>query len=62
MEKVFDLVVRGGELADGRGGPLVEADVAVRDGRIAAVGTFGGSGREEIDARGLLVTPGAGMA
>jgi len=58
MEKVFDLVVRGGELADGRGGPLVEADVAVRDGRIAAVGTFGGSGREEIDARGLLVTPG----
>src|SRR3984957_17128961 len=58
MEKIFDLVIRGGELADGRGGPLVEADVAVLDGRIAAVGTFGGSGREEIDAKGLLVTPG----
>src|ERR1700722_5599651 len=58
MEKIFDLLIRGGELADGRGGPLVEADVAVLDGRIAAVGTFGGSGREEIDARGLLVTPG----
>jgi N-acyl-D-aspartate/D-glutamate deacylase len=58
MEKIFDLVVRGGELADGRGGPLAGADVAVRDGRIAAVGTFAGRGHEEIDASGLLVTPG----
>ena len=58
MAHDFDLVIRGGQLADGRGGPLVEADVAVRDGRIAAAGKFGGSGREEIDARGLLVTPG----
>src|ERR1700690_1631581 len=58
MEKIFDLVIRGGELADGRGGPLVESDIAVKDGRIAAVGSFAGTGREEIDARGLLVTPG----
>ena len=54
----YDLVIRGGELADGRGGPLRQADVAVADGRIAAVGRFEGRGREEIDARGKLVTPG----
>ena len=38
--------------------PLVEADVAVKDGKIAAVGKIAGKGREEIDARGKLVTPG----
>ena len=54
----FDLVIRGGELADGDGGPLRPADVAVADGRIVAVGQVSGRGREEIDARGKLVTPG----
>jgi N-acyl-D-aspartate/D-glutamate deacylase len=54
----FDLVVRGGTLADGRGGELYEADVAVLDGKIAEVGKVAGGGREEIDARGQLVTPG----
>jgi N-acyl-D-aspartate/D-glutamate deacylase len=58
MEKAFDLVVRGGTVVDGRGGPGVEADVGVRDGRIAAVGQIRGAGAEEIDARGRLVTPG----
>ena len=54
----FDLVIRNGQVADGRGGPVVEADVAVKDGRIAAVGRIDGRGAEEIDARGKLVTPG----
>jgi N-acyl-D-amino-acid deacylase len=54
----FDTVIRAGSVADGSGGPLFEADVAIRSGRIAAVGRVAGSGREEIDARGLLVTPG----
>ncbi|MGA0606153.1 N-acyl-D-amino-acid deacylase family protein [Phenylobacterium sp. VNQ135] len=58
MEKAFDLVVRGGTLADGSGGLLYEADVGVKDGRIAAVGKLSGAGTEEIDARGKLVTPG----
>ena len=53
-----DLVIRGGELADGHGGPLRQADVAVDNGRITAVGRVPGSGRDEIDARGKLVTPG----
>ena len=54
----YDLVIRGGELADGDGGPLRTADVAVTDGRIVAVGAVAGRGREEVDARGKLVTPG----
>jgi len=58
MSDDFDLVIRNGTLADGRGGALHEADVAVANGRIAAVGKIAGSGREEIDARGLLVAPG----
>src|SRR5277367_5642891 len=54
----FDLVIRDGEIADGTGGALKTADVAIRDGKIASVGKVAQTGREEIDARGLLVTPG----
>ena len=54
----FDLVVRGGTVADGTGTGTREADVAVKDGRIVAVGTVSGAGTEEIAAKGLLVTPG----
>lgn len=57
MER-YDLVIRGGTIADGSGGELREGDVAVRGTRIAAVGAVDGRGAEEIDARGLLVTPG----
>ena len=55
---IYDLVIRGGELADGDGGPLRHADVAMTDGRIVAVGSVAGRGRDEFDARGKLVTPG----
>jgi len=58
MQSAFDLVVRGGTVIDGAGGPGFEADVGIRSGRIAAVGDHLGPGAEEIDARGLLVTPG----
>jgi len=47
-----DLVIRGGSIADGRGGELFEADVAIAGDRIAAVGRGLGTGKEEIDARG----------
>ncbi|MBV9660462.1 MAG: amidohydrolase family protein [Acidimicrobiales bacterium] len=53
-----DLVIRGGTVADGTGDPLFEADVAVTDGRIVEIGPKLGPGAEEVDARGLLVTPG----
>ena len=58
MAAPFDLVIRGGTVADGTGGAPFEADVAVAGGRIAAVGTVPGAGREEVAARGRLVTPG----
>jgi len=58
MEKAFDLVLRGGTVVDGTGGATYEADVGVKDGRIAAVGKLAAAGAEEIDARGQLVTPG----
>jgi N-acyl-D-aspartate/D-glutamate deacylase len=58
MAHEFDMVVRGGTVADGSGGEVFEGDVAIRDGRIAEVGRVAGAGREEVDARGLLVTPG----
>ena len=54
----FDLVIRNGTIVDGLGGEPFIGDVAVSDGVIAAVGTVDGSGDREIDATGLLVTPG----
>jgi N-acyl-D-aspartate/D-glutamate deacylase len=58
MAHEFDLVIRNGRVADGRGGALWDGDVAVTGGKIAAIGKFAGTGREEIDAKGRLVTPG----
>ena len=58
MSGEFDLVVRGGTIVDGTGDAPVEGDVAIAAGRIAAVGKIAGRGREEIDAKGKLVTPG----
>src|SRR5579862_8360319 len=58
MAHEFDTVIRGGTVADGTGAEIRQADVAVKNGKIAAVGRFSGSGSEEIDAKGLLVTPG----
>jgi N-acyl-D-aspartate/D-glutamate deacylase len=55
---MYDLVLRNGTVFDGSGAPRRVADVAVQDGRIAAVGSGLGAGRREIDAGGLMVTPG----
>jgi len=55
---VLDVVIRGGQVVDGTGGPRVTADVGIRDGRIAEVGRVASRGRREIDADGRLVLPG----
>ncbi|MGW0659608.1 N-acyl-D-amino-acid deacylase family protein [Streptodolium elevatio] len=57
---MHDLVIRGGTVVDGTGATARTADVAVRDGRVVAVGDRSGigAGRTEIDADGALVTPG----
>ncbi|SBS76933.1 Amidohydrolase 3 [uncultured Mycobacterium sp.] len=54
----YDLVIRNGTIVDGLGGEPYPGDVAVSDGVIVAVGTVDGPGAREIDATGLLVTPG----
>lgn len=54
----YDLIVRNGRVVDGSGNPAFFADVAVKDGRIAAIGRVKGSASSEIDARGLIVAPG----
>jgi N-acyl-D-aspartate/D-glutamate deacylase len=55
---MFDLVIRNGTVIDGSGAPRRTADVAVQDGRIAAVGPGLGTARREVDAAGLVVAPG----
>ena len=52
------MVIRNGTIVDGLGGDPYIGDVAVSDGVIVAVGSVEGGGTREIDATGLLVTPG----
>ncbi len=54
----FDLVIRHGRIVDGTGTPALPGDVAIREGRIVAVGAFAGTGRTEIDAHDHIVAPG----
>lgn len=56
---MFDLLIEGGAVVDGTGNPWYWADVAIADGRIAAVGRLAGAeAGERINATGLTVTPG----
>ena len=54
----YDLVIRNGRVLDGNGNPWIRADVAIKDGRFAAIGKIEGKGRREIDAGGKYVSPG----
>src|SRR5262245_4842789 len=55
---MHDLVIRNGTIIDGTGRARRSGDVAVDDGVISAIDDVDGRGRREIDASGLLVTPG----
>tara|TARA_Y100000590_G_scaffold458744_1_gene614147 strand:+ start:14241 stop:15950 length:1710 start_codon:yes stop_codon:yes gene_type:complete len=55
---MFDVVIRNGLVVDGTGSPGQTADVAIRDGRIVAIGEISDNGNHEIDAEGLVVAPG----
>jgi N-acyl-D-aspartate/D-glutamate deacylase len=55
---VYDLIIRNGTIVDGLGGKPYVGDVAVVGGAIAALGSVDGDATREIDATGLLVTPG----
>jgi len=54
-----DLIIRNGTIVDGTGGPTQRADLAIDGDRIAAIGDLSGeTAAREIDARGMVVTPG----
>lgn len=56
---MFDLLISGANIIDGSGGPAFAGDVAVENGRIAAVGRLGDApARRRIDAAGRCLTPG----
>ncbi len=54
----YDLVIRNGRVIDGTGSPWYAGDLAIRDGRIAAIGRVDGPARRTLDARGMIVAPG----
>src|ERR1700756_3486230 len=56
--RMHDVVIRGGTIIDGTGKPAFCGDIAIAAGRIAGVGGKQGVARREIDATGLMVTPG----
>jgi N-acyl-D-aspartate/D-glutamate deacylase len=55
---MYDRIIRNGTLVDGTGAAPRRADIAIQDGKFAAVGKVDGPAAEEIDASGRLVTPG----
>src|SRR5881409_2334032 len=54
----YDLLLRHGRVADGTGNPSFFANVAIKDGRIAAIGKIDTAAKAQIDARGLTIAPG----
>ncbi len=55
----YDTVIYNGRIIDGTGSPWYSGDVAIQNGRVAAVGKIASSmGRRAIDARGMIVAPG----
>ncbi len=58
MTSQYDIIIRGGNIVDGTGAEPRQADVAIANGIISAVGQINGTAVQEIDAAGLLVTPG----
>ena len=56
---VYDTILQGGRVVDGTGVPVRQADVAIVDGRIAAIGDLGGAAATTtLDVSGLYVAPG----
>jgi len=53
-----DLIIRGGTIVDGTGAASRTGDIAIKDGRITSAEGKAGAAKHEIDADGLLVTPG----
>ena len=55
---MYDTIIRNGTIIDGTGADRYVADIALKDGRVAAIGEINEQSDNEIDAKGKLVTPG----
>lgn len=55
---MLDLIIRNGQIVDGSGEPAFHGDVGIADGRIVAVGEVTDSAKQEVDAKGKVVSPG----
>ncbi len=55
---MYDLIISHGRIVDGTGQPAYIGDVAIKHGKIVAVGDVDGDAERRIDASGYLVTPG----
>jgi len=59
MSATYDILIRHAEIVDGTGAARFDGDIAIEGDRIVRVGDLSQSrGREEIDAKGLVVAPG----
>ena len=58
MKSELDLIIRGGTIIDGTGSEPFQGDIAIAGGNFVAVGAVAETARDEIDARGHIVTPG----
>lgn len=54
----YDVIISGGRIVDGTGAPAFAGDVALKDGKIAAVGQVTGTAKTRVEANGLVVAPG----
>jgi len=59
---MHDTIIRGGTILDGAGTAAFAGDIAIDSGLITHVGGKAGPGKREIDADGLLITPGESMS
>jgi N-acyl-D-aspartate/D-glutamate deacylase len=55
---MYDVIIKGGDVVDGTGGPRRRADVGIRDGKIVAIGEVTGEAGTVVDATGKVVAPG----
>ena len=55
---MYDVIIANGTVVDGTGAPGFKGDVAIKGGRIAAIGKVEGTARRTIDAAGRIVAPG----
>jgi len=54
----YDLKITGGTIIDGTGAPARDGDLAIKDGKVAAIGDAPGKAADTIEARGHVVAPG----